>query len=81
MYLEQPAETVAVRVNFLREALPRRKSMEKWEYWWEINPGSDDGDIIEVLNGLGQDGWELVTVSPWGKANVDTVFFFKRRVA
>ncbi len=55
--------------------------MEKWEYWWEINPGSDDGDIIEVLNGLGQDGWELVTVSPWGKANVDTVFFFKRRVA
>lgn len=56
--------------------------MEKWEYLWEVNPGSSrcDDDMIAALNELGQDGWELVAVSPWGKANVDTAFFFKRRI-
>jgi hypothetical protein len=44
----------------------------KWEYKLELNLEEKE------LNDLGQEGWELVSVSPCGKDHSYTGFFFKR---
>lgn len=61
--------------------------MPKYEYKFELNLGSDpdtknDGDAVEAeLNTLGSEGWELVAVSPTGKENSWTGYWFKREKA
>ena len=61
--------------------------MPKYEYKFEINLGSQpniksDGDAQEAeLNSLGSEGWELVAVSPTGKENSYTGYWFKREKA
>ena len=62
--------------------------MENWEYktlktdksFWS---GKDKTDIEKVLNDLGRDGWELVSVVPLsvtaGGATTGLQLFFKRK--
>ena len=55
--------------------------MPKYEYKFELNLGeSDEGfETTEAeLNALGDQGWELVAVSPTGKENSYTGYWFKR---
>lgn len=57
--------------------------MTKFEYRFELNLGeptddTDDDTTEEELNNLGQDGWELVAVSPCGKDNSYLGYWFKR---
>jgi hypothetical protein len=56
--------------------------MKKYEYKYELNLGSDPDDgedhTEESLNLLGNEGWDLVAVSPCGKGNSYTGFWFKR---
>ncbi len=44
----------------------------KWQYKFELNLEE------HTLNELGQQGWELVAVSPCGKENSYSGFYFKR---
>ncbi len=47
--------------------------MPRWQHAWiSINP-SERGDQ-EKLEQMGNDGWELVSVLPWG-TNVFLMFF------
>lgn len=55
--------------------------MPKYEYKFELNLGeSVEGfeNTEEELDALGNQGWELVAVSPTGKNNSYTGFWFKR---
>jgi len=57
-------------------------AMPKYEYKFELNLGEHPNaksDAVETeLNALGSDGWELVAVSPTGKENSWTGYWFKR---
>jgi hypothetical protein len=57
--------------------------MPKFEYKFEVNLGEPAGEKLECtteqeLNVLGAQGWELVAVSPIGKNNSYTGYWFKR---
>jgi len=62
--------------------------MQKWEYRWVILPHNlnkikVDGDKVQALeyvNGLGERGWELVSVEQGfpGSGMSDYILFFKR---
>jgi len=56
--------------------------MKKFEYKFELNLGEDPHDredhTEDALSTLGNDGWELVAVSPCGKNNSYLGFWFKR---
>jgi len=58
--------------------------MTKFEYKFELNLGEPIDDkpdtTEEELNKLGQDGWELVAVSPCGKENSYLGYWFKRPI-
>jgi hypothetical protein len=52
-----------IRQELKRPAsLLRRSIMQKWEYMIVSSPNE------ETLNELGEQGWELVAFSPYGKA-------------
>jgi hypothetical protein len=69
--------------------------MDKWEYkvitpkmeGWITKKVSDN--TFEELNKLGQEGWELIGVTPvtankgtsWGGTTASFVFFFKRKAS
>jgi hypothetical protein len=41
---------------------PKEKYMEKWEYNLLVqSPNTECAECEAALNGLGEDGWELVT--------------------
>lgn len=49
--------------------------MAKWQHAWiSVNP--NERDDIGKLEQMGNDGWELVSVMPWGKDIF--LMFFKR---
>lgn len=51
--------------------------MQKWEY--RIEDGIIGGSILEELNKLGNEGWELASlVQPMEKDRSKVRFFFKR---
>ncbi len=51
--------------------------MQKWEYNLLVqNPNTECARCEEALNGLGQDGWELVTFYVNGAG--DNVFVLKK---
>ena len=51
---------------------------QKWEYKRFISDWSDkEFTILQELNSLGDEGWELVTVVPESKLQKQT-FYFKR---
>jgi len=49
--------------------------MNKWEYINAIIDDTPDANVMAFLNKYGEEGWELVTVAPSGRA-----FVFKRQV-
>ena len=52
--------------------------IQKWEYKHFISDWSDkEFTILQELNSLGDEGWELVTVVPESKLEKQT-FYFKR---
>ena len=58
----------------------------KFEYKFGLNigepePGETADHTEEDLNMLGQDGWELVAVSPCGKDNCYLGYWFKRPIS
>jgi hypothetical protein len=61
--------------------------MPQYEYKFELSLGSrpnkksDAGAVEAELNALGSEGWELVAVSPTGKENSWTGYWFKREKA
>lgn len=56
--------------------------MTKFEYKFELNLGVDDDGVVdnveEELDKLGAEGWELIAVSPCGKDNSYTGYWFMR---
>jgi hypothetical protein len=56
--------------------------MTMFEYKFELDLGNEPADgndhTEEELNKLGKKGWELVAVSPCGKAQAYLGFWFKR---
>ncbi len=52
----------------------------KYEYLSAGFDGSGFSDYTSWLNSLGEQGWELVAVSPLGYGN-RVVFYFKRPLA
>ena len=47
--------------------------MPRWQHAWiSVNP--NERADIEKLEQMGNDGWELVSVIPWG-ANIFLMFF------
>jgi hypothetical protein len=58
----------------------------KFEYKFELNIGDTSADEMEdhteeELNKLGEQGWELVAVSPCGKGNSYLGYWFKRPIS
>ena len=58
-------------------------NMTHFEYKFELNigensPNASMTEIEPALNKLGKDGWELVAVSPCGRDNAYTGYWFKR---
>ena len=49
--------------------------MNKWEYINAIIDDTPDANVMAFLNKYGEEGWELVTVAPSGRA-----FVFKRQI-
>jgi hypothetical protein len=50
--------------------------MKKWEYFKCTHYNSTtESNSLEVINSLGEDGWELVSVHHYETV---TVFYFKR---
>jgi hypothetical protein len=56
--------------------------MTKFEYKYALNIGESftggDSYVEQELNKLGDEGWELVAVSPCGKDNSYLGYWFKR---
>jgi hypothetical protein len=56
----------------------KTKTTTAWEYnVTELPSGSSDVQVHAILNGLGELGWELVSVDPTGR---EWTFFFKRPI-
>ena len=47
--------------------------MAKWQHAW-ISVDPNNRDVIAKLEAMGNDGWELVSVQPWGQ-NIFLMFF------
>ena len=50
--------------------------MVHWEY--QIGPSIDDGGTEDTFNELGSEGWELVTLTPYGDSRFPGTPWFKR---
>jgi hypothetical protein len=50
--------------------------MTRFEYKFEL--GKRIGEMEEMLNRLGSEGWEMVSAYPIGEDNSSTVFWLKR---
>lgn len=50
-------------------------SLPQWQHAWiSVNP--NERDDISKLEQMGNDGWEMVSVIPWGQSIL--LMFFKR---